>query len=35
VGYCQSSLRDYAARILLWEKRNPGLPSLDLRSGVW
>ena len=27
--------RDYAARLFLWEKRNPGLLSLNPRSGVW
>ena len=45
VGYCQPSLRDsgvllssprdYAVRIFLREKRNPGLLSLNVRCGVW
>ena len=44
MGYCQpslrdsgvllSSFRDYAVRVFLWEKRNPGLLSRNLRNEV-
>ena len=35
VGYCQTSLRDYAVWLFLWGKRALGLLSLKLRSEVW